>query len=115
MVATGVVAIPRPPLGSPVFENEAGETSNTHEIPLRKNEKGPRATMVASEGVPTIASESSRPGEHVEFFGALCEALATNTSISTLRLRYNPAIDDAVRDELRKAAEQRASPLKLEL
>ena len=49
--------------------------------------------------------------------GAKClaQALEANTALSTLRLRYNPALDDAAREALREAAALRSTPLVLEL
>jgi len=46
---------------------------------------------------------------------ALAAALAVNTSLRTLRLQYNPALDDEAKAALRAAAGARATPLTLEL
>ena len=46
---------------------------------------------------------------------ALAAAVAVNTSLSTLRLQYNHALDDEAKAALRAAAERRGVPLTLEL
>ena len=46
---------------------------------------------------------------------ALAKALALNTSLGTLRLPFNPALDDEAKAALRSAAEKRTAPLTLEL
>ena len=45
----------------------------------------------------------------------LVTALASNTGLTTLKLKYNPELDDKAKDALRAAAQKHSPPLHLEL
>ena len=47
--------------------------------------------------------------------GALSRMIKANTSLRTLRLKYNPALDEEAKEALKAAAASRATPLALEL
>ena len=47
--------------------------------------------------------------------GALSKMIKANTSLRTLRLKYNPALDEEAKEALKAAAASRATPLALEL
>ena len=46
---------------------------------------------------------------------ALATAIARNTSLTSLKLKYNPSLDDEAKAKLKSAVEKRGTPLTLEL